>query len=250
MKKQRSINYARNLLRSQELAVLSTHSKSVKDYPFGSVTTYISTVNGEPIFYISNLAQHTHNILNNPKMCLTVFEGNQNDPNAGARLSIMGEAILIDGEQVESIKKRFFTLFPDSTKYEKMHDFNFYILKTTKVRYIGGFGDINWISKEDWLLETPTWLESESDMIKHMNEDHAEAMDLICFHKLGYYPKNVEMLAINPEGYFFKSDGKKPAHINFEEKAVDDGSVRKQLVKLTHAARDHLEVVSQQEKAS
>lgn len=250
MKKQRSINHARNLLRNQELAVLSTHSKSLPDFPFGSVTTYISTVNGEPIFYISNLAQHTHNILNNPKICLTVFEGNQDDPNAGARLSIMGEALLIDDEQLVSIEQRFFELYPESRQYKKMHDFNFFILKIKKIRYIGGFGDINWISKQDWLLEVPEWLEDETNMIKHMNEDHVEAMEIIHFHQLGTYPKRIEMLAINPDGFFLRADGKKPCYINFEELALTGEVVRKQLVKMTHTARTYQSSLNQQEMAS
>ena len=250
MKKQRSIKNARNLLRKQELAVLSTHSKSVPEYPFGSVTTYITTVNGEPIFYISNLAQHTHNIMNNPKICLTVFEGNKDDPNAGARLSVMGEALLIDSEQSELIKRRFFELYPDSIGYQKMHDFNFFILKTKKVRYIGGFGDINWISEQDWNLDTPSWLDDEVDMMTHMNNDHLEAMQLIYFKQFNLYPQSIKMLAINPDGFFVSIDNQKPLYINFEELATTSEEVRKQLVKMTNSARDYHLEVTQQELAS
>ncbi len=249
-KDQKIISQARNLLRQQELAVLSTHSKSTPEYPFGSVTTYISNVNGETIFYISNLAQHTRNILNNPKMCLTVFEGNENDPNAGARLSIMGEAQLVDESDIESVKQRFFALYPDSREYQKMHDFNFYILKTKRVRYIGGFGDINWISKEQWDLETPLWLENEQDMITHMNQDHQIAMQLICSQRRGFYPNKVEMLAINPDGFFIRADNKKPLYIEFGELVMTGDEVRKVLVKMTNKARENAASSQYQELAS
>lgn len=249
-KEQKVINQARSLLRQQELAVLSTHSKSTPEYPFGSVTTYISNVNGETIFYISNLAQHTRNILNNPKMCLTVFEGNQSDPNAGARLSIMGEAELVDESEVESVKQRFFALYPDSREYQKMHDFNFYVLKTTRVRYIGGFGDINWISKEQWELETPLWLDNEQDMISHMNQDHQIAMQLICSQLQDFYPNKVEMLALNPDGFFIRADNKKPIFIEFGEFVMTGDEVRKVLVRMTNLAREEHAVASTREMAS
>ncbi len=249
-KEKKLIHQARNLLRQQELAVLSTHSKSTPEYPFGSVTTYISSVKGETIFYISNLAQHTRNILNNPKMCLTVFEGNQNDPNAGARLSIMGEAELVEETDIESVKQRFFALYPDSREYQKMHDFNFYILKTKRVRYIGGFGDINWISKEQWDLETPLWLDNEQDMITHMNQDHQIAMQLICSQRQGFYPNKVEMLAINPDGFFIRADNRKPIYFDFGELVMTGDDVRKALVNMTNSAREEHARINQRELAS
>ncbi len=249
MKDKNIISQARQLLRQQELAVLSTHSKSTPDYPFGSVTTYITTVNGEPIFYISNLAQHTRNILQNPKMCLTVFEGNQNDPNAGARLSIMGDAILVDDTKLEQVKQRFFTLYPDSRDYQKMHDFNFYQLKTHRVRYIGGFGDINWISQQDWNLKDPEWLSSEQDMVTHMNQDHTEALELICMQQFNYFPNNIEMLAINPDGFFIRADKKKPQFIAFDSLATTSIEVRKALVRMTNQAREAQSLNNPQELA-
>jgi hypothetical protein len=97
----------------------------------------MSTVNGDTVFYISDLAQHTKNLLANNKMCLTVFSGSEGaiasdeDPNARARL-----------------------------------------------RFIGGFGDINWISKDAWTLPTPEWLSGEENMVQHMNENHGTRCNL------------------------------------------------------------------------
>ncbi len=231
------IQDARRLLRTQELGVLSTHSKSMDGYPFGSVTTYISTVNGEPIFYISDLAQHTRNIQQNPKMSLIAFTGNDDDANAGARVTLVGEAVKIEAEQAEKIAERFYRIFPSSEQYKKAHDFNFYILKCEKVRYIGGFGEIHWIKKDDWLLAEPEWLEAEEGMIKHMNEDHQDAMQLILKQQLGVNAENVAMLAVNPDGFFVKADKHKPLFIEFPEIAQSSGSVRKLLVDMTNQAR-------------
>jgi hypothetical protein len=246
MNNQKSLKNARTLLRQSELGVLSTHSKDNDGYPFGSVSTYMSTVNGDAIFYISHLAQHTKNLLVNSKMCLTVFSGSEGakssdeDPNAGARLSLLGDASLIDVNEKEAIKKRFFKLYPESNRYNDVHDFEFFKLSTQRVRFIGGFGDINWISKGAWTLPTPEWLDSEEYIVQHMNEDHEDAMQLICQHIFGISAKHVAMLTLTPDGCFLSADQSKPIFIPFANLVHSGLEVRQQLIKLTHAAREAL----------
>lgn len=246
MKKQRSIRNARTLLRQSELGVLSTHSKCNDGFPFGSVSTFMSTVNGDAVFYISDLAQHTKNILANSKMCLTVYSGadgnkaRKSDPNADARLSLLGNAKRLDQSELAYISERFFKLYPDSRSYQGTHDFAFYKLTTERIRFIGGFGDIHWISKDEWKLDTPEWLESEQNMITHMNDDHMDAMQLMCQHHFNIDASKVDLLAINPDGFFMSADQTKPVYINFEELAHTSKEARQQLVKLTHSARSAL----------
>lgn len=243
-KKLKSIANARRLLRKAELGVLSTHSKANEGYPFGSVSSYLSTVQGDAIFYISDLAQHTKNLDNNPKMCLTVFldsesrtNGAVDDPNAGARLSLLGHASVLSPEQGAEVAERYFTLYPDSRKYQGSHDFKFYKLRCERVRFIGGFGDIHWISAQEWRLQTPDWLDSEGSMIEHMNEDHMDAMQLICAHHFGLHAARVEMLLLNPDGCFISADASKPLYVPFESIAGSSLEVRQQLIKLTNGAR-------------
>lgn len=231
------IKDARRLLRTQELGVLSTHSKSMDGYPFGSVTTYITSVNGEPIFYISDIAQHTRNILNNPKMSLIAFTGDDDDANAGARVTVMGEAEKLEGELAEKVAERFYRMFPASEGYKNSHGFNFYILRCDRVRYIGGFGEIHWISKDAWMLDEPEWLAGEDGMVQHMNEDHVDAMQLILKEQQNIDAETVEMLAVNPDGFFVKADEHKPIFIDFPEIAHSAVSVRKHLVNMTNQAR-------------
>lgn len=246
MNKKTSIRNARTLLRQSELGVLSTHSKANEGYPFGSVSTYMSTVNGDAVFYISDLAQHTKNLLENSKMCLTVFSGSEGtkaseeDPNAGARLSLLGNAKRLDQQELAATQHRFFKLYPESRAYQGTHDFQFFKLNTERVRFIGGFGDINWISHDAWTLPTPQWLSNEASMVQHMNEDHEDAMQLMCQHLYGLNTNHVEMLTLTPDGCFLRADNGKPIFVAFDELVHSGQDVRQQLVKLTHAARDAL----------
>ena len=46
-----------------------------------------------------------------------------------------------------------------------MHDFNFYKLKVSKVRWIGGFGDIAWLNEKHWGDEKPKWIKNYTYLI-------------------------------------------------------------------------------------
>ncbi len=249
--KEQSIANARLLLRNSEVGVLSTHSKACNGYPFGSVSTFMSTHEGDVIFYVSDLAQHTKNIKYDAKMCLTVYSADPNsgrrseDPNAEARLSLLGHAFAIDSTEKQATADRFFRLYPDSKKYQKAHDFEFYKMHTNRVRFIGGFGDIHWISAEDWHLSTPEWKSAEASMVKHMNEDHVDAMQAICAHFAGIKADSIEMLAVSPDGAFYSCDNSKPIYIAFESTSIEVNSVRKSLVAQTNVARRALGLVKQ-----
>src|SRR5690242_12322183 len=57
-----AIREARSLLRARTEGVLCTISKRVAGWPFGSVAPYALGARGEPILYISTIAEHTKNI--------------------------------------------------------------------------------------------------------------------------------------------------------------------------------------------
>ena len=63
---------ARCLMRTQHTGVLSTVSLSLKGYPFGSVTPYWMTDNGDLILYASDIAQHSRNMKADSKVSLCV----------------------------------------------------------------------------------------------------------------------------------------------------------------------------------
>lgn len=86
---------ARQFLRSTRHGILSTHSAKFDGYPFGSVTPFVLDSDCQPIILISSIAEHTKNIVVNPKVSLLIFaEGT--DLQANARLTLIGEAAQID----------------------------------------------------------------------------------------------------------------------------------------------------------
>ncbi|HNZ56930.1 MAG TPA: pyridoxamine 5'-phosphate oxidase family protein, partial [Methylophilaceae bacterium] len=136
-------NEALQFLRSTRSGVLSTFSAKFVGYPFGSVAPFVLDHSGQPVILISTIAEHTHNIIANPKVSLLVFAGDD-DLQANARLTLIGEAKLIDKQDAD-LRARYLRYLPQAASYFDMHDFNFYRIEIAHVRYIAGFGRMGWV---------------------------------------------------------------------------------------------------------
>ena len=112
-----AIRPARELLLKEYRGVLSTHSKSMPGFPFGSVVPYCLDAQGNPLILISRIAQHTHNLQKDPKCSLLVGEREAEDVQAVGRLTVMAEAHkLVDESAIEAAAERYYRYFADAAK--------------------------------------------------------------------------------------------------------------------------------------
>jgi putative heme iron utilization protein len=131
--------------------VLSTHSASNPSYPFGSITPYIVTDSGDLAIFVSHLAEHTRNIINNPNVSLTIFDvEDETTPSAGPRITCLADAYR--AEEHSSLKMKYLEKFSDSDIILELEGFHFYILKLKKIRLVAGFGDVKWLTAEQFSL--------------------------------------------------------------------------------------------------
>ncbi|MCK7460365.1 HugZ family pyridoxamine 5'-phosphate oxidase [Idiomarina aminovorans] len=229
---------ARELAQRNDTAVLSTISKKLMGYPFGSVSPFMLSAEGQVIFYVSDIAQHARNLSVDNRLSITVFDAaERGDQNTQGRLTLTGNARLLEDE---SLSELYFLRFPDALSYRNAHDFKFWQMDVEHIRYIGGFGEIFWINPGEWLLPEPEWNSDEAlAMIQHMNEDHADACRLILrqqFAEFRHVNGSVKMISVYPEGFHLMADARS-IFIPFETTCATAGEVRMQLVKMTHAAR-------------
>jgi len=190
---------ARALLLKEYRGVLSTHSKSMPGYPFGSVVPYCLDEQGRPLILISRIAQHTHNLQLDAKCSLLVGERGAEDVQAVGRVTLMAEAEKISDEaQIEAASQRYYRYFPESESYHSAHDFDFWVLKPVRYRFIGGFGAIHWL--DDAALANPFAGDAELSMVEHMNADHAKA--IAHYVELAGLPKTepAALVGIDSEG--------------------------------------------------
>src|SRR6266700_696450 len=84
---------ARALIQEEQHGVLCTISLKMSGYPFGSVTPYALTKDGEPTILISEIAEHTKNLRADPRVSLFIQESAfLNDTQSGRRITLMGLA--------------------------------------------------------------------------------------------------------------------------------------------------------------
>ena len=226
---------ARELLLKEYRGVLSTHSKSMPGFPFGSVVPYCLDAEGNPLILISRISQHTHNLQKDPKCSLLVGERGAEDVQAVGRLTVLAEARKLESpEAVEAAAERYYRYFPDSRNYHSAHDFDFWVLQPVRHRYIGGFGAIHWLDQVT--LANPFAGKAELSMVEHMNSDHAKA--IAHYVALSGLPDTepAQMTGIDSEGMHLRI-GQGLHWLAFPEPCNNPTQVREALVSLAHAAQ-------------
>ena len=220
-----------NLYRSTNAAILSTMSKKYEGYPFGSFITYVSDKNRTLLMYTSDIAQHTKNLKTNSKACVTIFKlDTEYDKQNSSRLTLMGDLKDVPVDDLEECQERFIKFLPESKKYSSMHDFKFYKLEISRIRWIGGFGDIAWLNPKNWQDDLPRWAKNEKMMIDHMNDDHANVLQSALHAQHGIKDKNVSMIALTIDGYYVNSK-ENLYFISFDAPVFKPIDYRKVLVK-------------------
>ena len=219
---------ARELILQNSFGVLSTNSLDVPGYPFGSVTPYSVDYQCRPVIYISQIAQHTRNIIKDQRVSLTVVEdGDSDDVQSRGRVTVIANARPLPDDQ-SAARARYFRYFPSARQYDQTHDFAFFRLELVRVRFIGGFGQIYWVEPSDFMATNPFSPSQELQILQHMNSDHGDALRHYC------NGEPAEMLGIDAEGFDVLKSGQK-IRFAFETPIRNMDEARQALVKLARS---------------
>jgi putative heme iron utilization protein len=170
---------ARTLAAQSSTGTLCSLAIDPEGYPYGSFVT-VAFDGGNPIFLISQLAEHTRNLTRDARASLLVAENRSADPLANGRVTMLGPCRRID-DDASSARASFLATHPNARYYADFGDFAFWRLTVESVRYIGGYGRMSWIDRDAWHAATPDPLARSADgIIAHMNADHADALVLYC----------------------------------------------------------------------
>lgn len=130
-----------NMLRATRTAGLGT----IRDgFPLVSMVAYLPA-DDFSVFYIhvSTLAQHTQDLLAEPRAGLLVNEPDdaQSDPQTLARISILGtaEQIASDDANYADIRTRYIARFPQSAPLFNFGDFGLWQIVPRSARFVAGF---------------------------------------------------------------------------------------------------------------
>src|SRR6187549_830610 len=132
----------RTLVASASRGALSTIAADPAGYPYGSVATYALDEHGNPLFFVSLMAEHTQNALRDPRASLLVTEPVPEgaDPLASGRVTLMGQMAAVPDEHRATVRDLYLAANPTSSYYIDFGDFTFYRLDVESIRYVGGYG--------------------------------------------------------------------------------------------------------------
>jgi putative heme iron utilization protein len=227
---------ARLWLRAHRYGLLSTHSRAVAGYPFGSVVPYVLDHEACPLLLISRLAEHTKNLAGDARVSLLIHEPGEDAASvqAQARVTLMGQAERI--ENPEQIEPRYERYFPATRGYRTQLDFEFWRIVPVTLRAIAGFAKVHWVSREAYAPPPNTLAADEANILEHMNTDHAHTMIDYCRLQNRRYVKTAEMIGIDCDGFDLNADGKS-LRFNFDEPVTSATAIREALITLAQKAR-------------
>jgi putative heme iron utilization protein len=223
----------RRLLRGCGRAALAT---SLRGAPYASLVLTAADLDASPLLLLSDLAQHSRNIAFDPRVSL-LLDGTEGhaDRLAGPRLSLVGRAEPVADPRLAA---RFAARHPSSALYAGFADFRLYRVVVERGHLVAGFGRIEWIEAASLLFsgDTAALAAAEPAIVAHMNQDHAEAVDLYARKLLGRAEAGWRMTGIDPEGADLRRDHD-TARLEFPEPVLSAEEARAALVRLAEAAR-------------
>lgn len=229
-----AIGLSRSLLRtirSGALASLDTQT----GFPFASLVTIATDVDGTPLMLLSKLSAHTRNLLADSRASLLFSSGGKGDPLAHPRLTVMGHAARTTDPR---IRERFIARHPKARLYADFPDFGFFALEPIAAHLNGGFAKAATLTPSELLLdlsEADALVAGERGAIDHMNTDHADAIALYAA-SAGQEAGGWQISGLDPEGMDLLA-GDRTVRIPFLEPVRDMGALRKTLVAMANEAR-------------
>lgn len=191
---------ARQHFRAHHSGMLSTISRALEGYPFGSVTPFVLDAQACPVILVSRLAEHTKNINADSRVSLLVQAHSDavRSLQAEARVTLMGKASAV--MQAGDICGRYLRYFPEARDYLEL-DFDFYRIEPVTLRVVAGFGKIHWISREAYFPPGNTLAEHENELIAHFNHDYAQLLRDCCRMHLGRAVQAATLIGIDCDGF-------------------------------------------------
>jgi putative heme iron utilization protein len=221
---------------------LSTLSCKQAGFPFGSVMPYALDKRGGPVFLISTMAMHTHNLLVDPRASLLVTQPDASgDPLGASRVTLLGNVLGVRGPEVAELRKLYLTRYENSKYWVDYEDFSFYRMDVVDVYYVGGFGVMGWIPAADYESALPDPLaDAAAGIMQHMNSDHKEELVLLARIFAGVESQEAAITSIDRLGFHVRlktQEGVRGGRIAFMREVSSPAETRNVLVEMVKQAR-------------
>jgi putative heme iron utilization protein len=227
---------ARRLFRHVRHGSLATLDRET-GYPYASLVNFATDLAGLPVIFVSRLARHTHNLLNNPKASLLAARlPASGDVLTGARATVLGT---FEPARREEMAQRYADHHPQARMYLDFPDFSFWRLKPELVHAVAGFGRIETLDAGEVFLPESAlagFAELAQGAAAHLNQDHSDAVQLYATRLLGKDEAQWRVTSIDPDGALLEGNGE-VVRLDFEGVVSSAADLRAAFVKLATQAR-------------
>lgn len=237
---------ARTLIAAAPTAALSTIGEG--GFPFGSLVTHAVDAAGRPLLLLSDLAEHTRNLVADPRASLMAVQDGAGDPLALGRVTVVGEVSVLGGDERTATLTVYRDTHPDAFYADPStiedHGFRIYRLDVASVRYVGGFGRMSWVDAAAYTAAEPDPLRPHAaGIVEHMNDDHADSLALFA-RVFGGREQTVEARMVGCDRYGFAmltrdtpGGEEKDLRLPFRSDVATPDAARAAMVELVREAR-------------
>jgi heme iron utilization protein len=231
---------AKSILRATRSGALATIDRNT-GHPFASLINVATDVDGAPLILVSRLSTHTANLEQDGRASVLLATTGKGDPLAYPRLTLLGtfSRIARDDPNEPRVRRRFLARHPKSELYAGFADFSFWRLNLVSAHLNGGFARAADLKAAEVITDiggAEDLIEAEDSAIKHMNEDHAEALRLYATRLLGAENGKWRLTGLDPEGLDLAL-GDATLRLPFPQRVTDAQALRKMMVDLAANAR-------------
>jgi putative heme iron utilization protein len=233
----------RTQLYLERVGTLSTVSRKQPGFPFGSVMPYVVDPRGRPVFLISSMAMHTQNLQADPRSSLLVtdFQPNE-DPLGASRVTLVGNTQRVAESDRTAARELYLARHSNSKYWVDFEDFDFYQMDVVDLYYVGGFGVMGWVEASQYGQSQPDPLsDSAAEIIRHMNDDHGDALLLLAKAFAGIEAQEAKMTAVDRLGFNVRlktPERMRGARIAFLREVANPQQTREVLVQMVQQARE------------
>jgi putative heme iron utilization protein len=104
---------------------------------------------GRPLLCLSGLAEHTKNLEADERASLLITSDADGDPLALERMTLVGPCARVPAAEREGALARFLEVHPRAS-YAHFADFAMWRIEVVSVRWIGGFGAMQWVDPGEY----------------------------------------------------------------------------------------------------
>ena len=153
-----------HLLHQAAIGTLATHARQPQGFPYPTVLPFAPASHHRPTILVSRLAEHTRNLHSDPRAGFLIVHAPDGDVLNGQRITLVGTFEHV--EPTPPVTQRYLRYHPDAERYLVLGDFSFWVMSVERMRYIGGFGAMGWLTQEELDPLVPVSFDEENALIE------------------------------------------------------------------------------------